>query len=63
MSIFNNFSPVLYTNSANANNYIDLMTAYNLRDMTFTASTAITGTNLTYTGCALGNNINYTEYN
>lgn len=62
MNLVDKFSPVLMSNSTNKNNYIDLSTAYNLRDITFnTTSTVAANATFNYTGCVLGNFTNYID--
>lgn len=62
MNLVDKFSPVLMSNSTSQNNYIDLTTAYNLRDITFNTTSAVTANStFNYTGCVLGNFTNYRD--
>ena len=59
-NLFNEFAPVLVSNSTDPANTINLATSYNLRDITLTQSGTIDN-DLTYTGCTLGKYITYAD--
>lgn len=54
------FAPVLVANSENVDYSIDLYTAYNLRNITLSQNNTISS-DLLFTGCILGENINYSD--
>ena len=59
-SIFNKFAPVV--NKIGTSGSLSLTTVYNLQDMAFNTSVAnTTAETLKYTGCILGQNINYND--
>ena len=65
MNIIKEFAPVVNVNSSNtltASQAVDASTVYNLRSISYTQSQTITSaTTFTYTGCMLGEYINYTN--
>lgn len=64
MNIFDEFAPVVNVNSSStqtASQKVDAQTVFNLRSLDYTTSANLTGTELKYSGCMLGDYINYTN--
>ncbi len=65
MNLFKEFAPVVNVNSSNtvsASQKVDASTVYNLRSIDYVQSAAInTATTFNYTGCMIGEYINYTN--